>query len=204
MSDLEYAEERELYDDPANAEDKRDDHYFPPDEDAPVEESVGGAATALVFHENLEAIDGLVKMSAVMLDAGPVHGGDLKAHAIWLVALRDIKHQINDVEQQLQDATASLMDRKDKVIDGVGVLSRHERKSRTQWDKEMLLRAVLDSRIVDKDTGEVRDEAPVDKVTNVWNLGAPRVTALKARGLDADEFCVVEKKAGWSVEVKGA
>ena len=33
------------------------------------------------------------------------------------------------------------------------------------------------------------DASPLDKVLRVWNLGAPRVTALRDMGLDADEFC---------------
>jgi hypothetical protein len=103
----------------------------------------------------------------------------------------------------VEDATAELMKGKTEVIEGLGVLSRHERKSRTQWDKDALKSAVLDSRLVDPATGEVADEAPVDKILAVWNLGAPRITALRARKIDADEFCVVERQPGWAVEVKG-
>ncbi len=40
--------------------------------------------------------------------------------------------------------------------------------------------------------GVITDESPVDKILYCWNLGAPRVEALRARGLDPDDYCEVE------------
>lgn len=86
------------------------------------------------------------------------------------------------------------------VVEGHGVVERHRKKSRTKWDKD-LIRAVLDSRVVDETTGEVLDETQLDKVTAVWNLGVPRVTALRARNIDPDEWCETEERSGWQLKV---
>ena len=55
------------------------------------------------------------------------------------------------------------------------IYEAHRKKSRTVWDKDALLHAVLDTRLVDTDTGEVVDPTPYDKVLHVWNLGTPRI-----------------------------
>jgi hypothetical protein len=90
----------------------------------------------------------------------------------------------NDLAEELPEKRMTVM--------GVGTFEVHRKADRKSWDKDDLLRVVLDSRVVDAETGEVRDETPLDKVLDVWNLPAPRTTALKARGIDADEFCVVQ------------
>lgn len=92
-------------------------------------------------------------------------------------------------------------DEKTHVVDGVGAFTWHGKRNRTRWDTDSLSRLVLDSRIVDTTTGEVRDETPVDKIKHVWNLGAPRVTALRERGIDPDEYCTSEF-GGWNLEVQ--
>lgn len=73
-------------------------------------------------------------------------------------------------------------------VDGVGRVEVKRGRKRSRWQGDDLLRAVLDSRRADED-GEPIDESPLEKVLHVWNLGAPRVTALKERRLQADEFC---------------
>lgn len=64
--------------------------------------------------------------------------------------------------------------------------------NRKEWQTDDLLRAVLDSRRFDPRTGGLIEETPIEKLLAVWNLGAPRVTVLEARGIDPDEFCTVE------------
>jgi hypothetical protein len=90
------------------------------------------------------------------------------------------------------------------TIEGVGTWTRHGRGKRNKWDTPSLLAWVMDSRLVDKTTGEVTEETPLDKVLTVWNLGAPRTTALAARGLpreELDEFCEVTEEPGFTIEV---
>lgn len=62
--------------------------------------------------------------------------------------------------------------------------------TRTGWQTQDLLAAVLDTRRFD-DGGDLIDETPLDKVLHVFNLPAPRATALRDRGLNGDEFCTV-------------
>ena len=78
------------------------------------------------------------------------------------------------------------------------IIHRHRRASRTKWEKDDLLRNVLDTKIADAD-GEIVDETPLDKVLHVWNLGAPRLKALEARGIEADQFCQTEWRDGWTL-----
>jgi hypothetical protein len=85
-------------------------------------------------------------------------------------------------------------------VEGVGVFVKKGKRDRTQWDKDALLSAVLDSRLVNTETGEVTEESPLDKVRAVWNLGTPRVTALRERNIDPDQFCRSEW-GGWGIEV---
>lgn len=119
----------------------------------------------------------------------------------WSI-LEDAHRILAQVRSQLTGLVAEKMGEHQRTVEGVGTFIRHMRKDRTRWEKDDLLRAVLDSRLpVDPTTGELapEDQSPLAKVLHVWNLPAPRTTALKARGLDADEFCHVER-GGWQIE----
>jgi len=86
-----------------------------------------------------------------------------------------------------------------------GPVEVHGKRDRKAWQRGPLLRMVLDSRLQpNPDTGELQpedeghvtvDDEPVTvspdlgRVLHVWNLGAPRTTALRDRGIDPDEFC---------------
>lgn len=80
---------------------------------------------------------------------------------------------------------------------------RHPKMSNRAWDSEALLRDVLDTRSVDPETGEVKDETPIDKVKAVWPLAGynARWGAIKERGLDPTEYCESEWR-GWNLEQK--
>jgi hypothetical protein len=192
MSDLSLEEEMELMEEPE------------PDDGDPGPEEPAAFGEAAIVEYDLGIIQEMTNSIGLLLGDGPLASADLERHARWLVKVRNIRRALADVEKDLEDATAKRMTGKTEVIDGIGVLSRHERKSRTAWDKEALRMSVLDSRLVNEATGEIVDEAPVDKILAVWNLGAPRVTALKARRLNPDDFCKTEKQPGYAVEVQGA
>ena len=128
---------------------------------------------------------------AVNIDAEDV-GSDLgTALAVWQL-LADTARRLTDARDDLAALLAEDMPEKSMTVQGVGTFTKHRKADRKAWDKDELLRVVLDSRVVDPETGEVRDESPLDRVLDVWNLPAPRTTALKARGIDPDEFCTVE------------
>lgn len=113
----------------------------------------------------------------------------------------EAKRTIGAICDLIDNALGDVLGHYETVIEGVGVVKRHKRKTRTKWDSPDLLRTVLDSRLVDKTTGEVKDESPLDRVLHVWNLGAPRATALKERAIQIDEYCQVEVRPGWQIEV---
>lgn len=107
---------------------------------------------------------------------------------------------LSQIKERLDDLIGDAMGEYRVVVEGRGQVERHKKKSRTKWDKD-LKRAVLDSRMVDVESGELLDETPLDKVLTVWNLGAPRLTALRDRGIDPDEWCETEERPGWTLKI---
>jgi hypothetical protein len=93
------------------------------------------------------------------------------------------------IKADLGERLAESMPEKSVVVENVGVFERHRKATRTQWDRDDLLRAVLDTVMVDTETGEIIPETPLEKVMAVWTLPAPKVTAIRERGLQVDEFC---------------
>lgn len=136
-------------------------------------------------------LDALTDDIAKNVDAEDV-GTDLgEALTVWNL-LADCARRLAAARDDLGRLLADDMPEKRMTVMGVGTFEKHRKADRKAWDKDDLLRVVLDSRVVDPETGEVRDETPLDKGLDVWNLPAPRTTALKARGIDPDEFCTVE------------
>jgi len=126
---------------------------------------------------------------------------DLKDALTARSILSVVNMGLAQIRETLDDKIGEAMGEYRVVIDGIGQVERHKKKARSKWDREALLSAVRDTRLIDEDTGEVLDPTPLDKVLHVWNLGAPRLTALKERGLDADEFCELEERKGWVLKL---
>lgn len=122
-----------------------------------------------------------------------------EALAIWC-QLEEANRTLAQVRSLLPNALASQWGEKQIELPGVGVFVLHGKKNRTKWDKEALLRDVQDSRVIDEKTGEIA--SPLQKVLKVWNLPAPRVTALRELGLDPENYCASEW-AGYSIEKAG-
>jgi len=120
-------------------------------------------------------------------------------HDGWecLDKLRQVKRYLADVEIALENQLGDLLTGTTTHLGDV-VLHRGKRTARTKWDTDDLLRAVLDTKRADEN-GEVIDETPLDKVLHCWNLPAPRLTAVRDRGLEPDEFCHREDRPGWTV-----
>lgn len=121
---------------------------------------------------------------------------DSNRHA-WLedlARLRDLARQVGIVADDVESLiAASLPAGRWTEIAGRAWTATRERRRRG-WDHDRLLQVVLDSRWVDPDTGEIADETPVEKLRAVYGLRGShaRVQALRARGIDPDEFCTVE------------
>lgn len=102
---------------------------------------------------------------------------------------------IKDVVGLLELRLAQLVPKKHTApIAGYEVKHRSGSPKRTEWQKDDLLRVVLDSRRIDLETMEMIEETQADKLMHVFGLGNPKVTALKERGIKADDFCKVTRE----------
>lgn len=138
-------------------------------------------STLLAIHQEVDGLD----TERVFLDG---------ALTTW-TKLADVARLAGQVRDEFAAKLAGAMPEKRMTVTGVGTFEKHRKSSRTRWEKDDLLRAVLDTRLADPESGELREETETDKILDVWSLGAPRLGALRARGLDPDEFCSVERGA---------
>ena len=133
----------------------------------------------------------------------PAEHGDLDRAVRHLAELRNVTTTLKEWETVLVDWIADALGSNTITVDDVGTVEAKRGVTRKEWDRRALIRAVLDSRLPPSEDGEVdpadAGEAYVDgelvtcspdlsRVLHVWNLGAPRVTALRDRGIDPDEF----------------
>lgn len=125
---------------------------------------------------------------------------DLDTGLICLAMIEEANRHLATLRHDLTQRMAEQMGSKRVTIEGAGTFERHRKTDRKSWDTDALLHHVLDTRLVNPNTGEVKDETPLEKVLAVWNLGAPRVTVLRERGLDPDEFAQVQR-GGWQIQV---
>lgn len=126
---------------------------------------------------------------------------DIRSGVELLGAITDLRAGLAEVADGLRHEIGALMEGPTVVLDGIGVVTRRRDTDRKTWDRDGLLRTVLDSRLVDAATGEIADESQLDKVLKVWHLGAPRTGVLRERGIDADEYCQVERREGYTIRV---
>lgn len=142
---------------------------------------------------------------AVTYDSSdPAEHADIDRAVRNLAELRQARQTLADWELVLVEFIADALGRNTLTVDGVGTVEVKRGAQRKEWDRRGLVRAVLDSRLPPSPDGEVdpadAGHATVDgelvttspdlsRVLHVWNLGAPRTTALRDRGIDPDEFC---------------
>lgn len=138
-----------------------------------------------------EVID-LVENHAASLDPTP------ELYARFLAELRDIKAAVTQVARETEALFVDAMDGdKRLVVDGLGEVEVKTSVSRTGWDNDALWRLVvaraLDERALDEETGEYeRESDAVARVLAECARPSWRVTPLKARGIQVDEFCTVD------------
>jgi hypothetical protein len=131
-------------------------------------------------------------------------GGDpVNTGAVLLQELAELRRVLDAFRADVEHALGGAMGEYRTTILGVGTLERHRDKRYRHGDDEGLLRAVLDSRLVNSATGELIEETPVDRIVHVWRLSATeaRKTALDARRIAKDEFCTVER-GHWKIQIK--
>lgn len=122
----------------------------------------------------------------------------LKTRAILQSASQDMKGNL----ETLDNLIGEVMDDYSVTVEGFGTVKRHPKVSRRDWQSEDLLRLVLDSRMVDEETGEVESQvAALKKVYGLKGYNA-RLTELRKREIQVDEFCSEERR-GWTLELRG-
>lgn len=96
------------------------------------------------------------------------------------------------VRDDLANAIAQAMPDKRMTLAGVTVEKHAKPPRRTDWDHDALLRYVVDSRVVDHETGEI--ESALEVLKRVYPLKGynARTTELKKLQIDPDEFCRTE------------
>ena len=108
-------------------------------------------------------------------------------------SLPEIRPSLTIVAERCEHRAGELMNAKEVEVDGV-VWVRSQPPDRKKFDHEALLSAVLDSRLVVAETGEVVEETPLERVKHVYPLPGynARRSALKERGINVDQFCTVD------------
>jgi hypothetical protein len=128
--------------------------------------------------------------------------GDTPRLAFGLDRVRELRRILGDLERAIEGDVATLMDGKTETVDGLGTLERRKGTDRKAWQSDDLLRRLVRDAVDPEHTGEMPSASEVlDAVVSTVTECAPitgslgwRVTALKARGIDPDEWC--ESKPG--------
>ena len=133
----------------------------------------------------------------------PIDHLDLDRAISDLAELRSVRKALADWELVLETYIADSLGRNTTTVEGVGTVQVRYGKTRKAWDKHPLLRSVLDSHRPPSPDGEVHpsDDGHAEvagealscspdlaRVLDCFNLPEPRVTALRERGIDPDEF----------------
>jgi hypothetical protein len=116
------------------------------------------------------------------------------AHFEELHFLRTMATRLRDLTDDIDSRIAETFEKREKVSLGGDVYEAKRTARRRNWQDADLIRAVLDSVIIDRETGEIMSETPAEKLAAVFpprGYGA-RLTELRRRGIADDEFCDVE------------
>lgn len=140
------------------------------------------------------------------LDRIAVQLADRDALAGLLVELRDVKVAAARVYTNTEQALLGEAGEKSFEVPGIGrvEIKRSTKRSNWRWDElvPVLTAKALTERHYDGEAGEVESEghavARVLRDTIGFSYG--KVTALRARGIQPDEFCSVDEES-WSVQL---
>jgi hypothetical protein len=125
--------------------------------------------------------------------------------AIILAALRDARADLSTLAKKVEQHLLAMAGEKRFVVAGLGEIDIHKVVKRTRWENEALTRVLvalaLDERRLDEQTGEFEPaHEAVARVLSECARPTWRVTPLRARGIQVDEFCV-EDFDGYSVQL---
>lgn len=121
--------------------------------------------------------------------------GDVETLARLHVQLAEDKHRLALCSRAVEERLAEVMPKRVE-LDGLPVIERRQGATRKQWQSEDLLdlllrRASFDDDGTLRDSTEIRDRVRAELVACVPFTGSLgwRVTALKERDIDPDEWC---------------
>jgi hypothetical protein len=125
--------------------------------------------------------------------------------AIILAAIRDARADLSVLARKAEQHLLELAGEKRFMVAGLGEINIHGVIKRTRWENEALTRVLvalaLDERRLDEQTGEYEPaHEAVARVLSECARPAWRVTPLRARGIQVDEFCQ-EDFDGYSVQL---
>ena len=152
--------------------------------------------------ERVRVMEGI---AAAILDADRTRrdlaeAGDWESLAWGLDRLRAIRAAFSDVISACEADVAELMPSKRETIDGLGTIERRKGSDRKKWESADLVKRLVRDALDPEGTGEIPSSVPeaVDAAVTVLVECAPfipsmgwRATALRARGIDPDEWCEV-------------
>ena len=154
-------------------------------------------ATALVgtINEALDAIDSALEELV-----------DRDLLATLLYDLRDSRTRVAEVYATCEARLLSEAGEKSFIVANLGKFEVRAKKGRTGWKHDELVPALVahanTERRLNGDTGEVEPEghAVARVLRDCISFGAGKVTGLKARGFQVDEWCQVSDD-GWTVQL---
>lgn len=125
--------------------------------------------------------------------------GDWEALAWALSAVRALARDLRTLERATVEDVATTLPEKRVTIDGLGTVERRKASVRRAWQSEDLFRSVLARALVDEDTGEILAGSTLEVAETIGSevlacmpvtpsMGW-RLTALRARGMDPEDWC---------------
>lgn len=123
--------------------------------------------------------------------------GDYETLVHGLAQLLPLRRDLSDLLRAVEDDIARLMPSKTVEVEGVGVVERRKGTDRKKWDWDSLLPLLIRLWVDPDGTGEMpaapevveRMKALITDVVGTTPSKGPKVTPLRAAGVDPDEYC---------------
>lgn len=142
-----------------------------------------------------------------LIDLAETNSTNPELCAEILAMLRDVKADAARAYSAVEQTVIAAAGKKSYEVPGLGMVEIKKSTKRSAWRHDELVPVIvshaLDERQFDPDTGEAleREAETVARVLRECvSFGAGKVTGLRARGIQPDEFCV-EQEDGYSVRL---
>lgn len=120
--------------------------------------------------------------------------GDTNSLLVGLASLKMLVRDLRTLAEQVEQDASDLMGeqgRREVGIDNVGLFERKRSTTRRNWQTRELAAAAV-SRAMDAD-GLGHPSDVVDLMFDVFSISSAKVTALRTRGFEPDEWCEVDE-----------